>query len=60
MKYGKAYYRSESIIGILYRHAVLYKNGKTNELNKAFAELKINDDRLEVSTPTPLSSLVRK
>lgn len=60
MKYGKDYYRSKSIIGVLYRNALLYKNGKTNELNNAFAKLNINDDRLEVSTSTPLSSLVRE
>ena len=60
MKYGKQYYPSKSIIGILYRNALSYKNGNTNELNAAFAQMGIEDKGLQVSTPTALTSLVRK
>ncbi len=54
-KYGKKYpdflnkdekrsYRSESIVGKLYRNAKNYINGKTDELENIFAQLNINDD----------------
>jgi hypothetical protein len=60
MKYDKPYYKSKSIIGILYRNALLYKKGNIDELNNAFAQMGIDDNRLNISTTRPLSSLVRK
>jgi hypothetical protein len=60
MKYDKKYYQSQSIIGKLYRNAVFYKQGNIDKLNDVFAKLGIEDQRLEVSVPIPLSSLVRK
>ncbi len=60
MKYGKRYYQSNSIVGMLYRNAVFYKKGNLEELNKAFARMGIEDNQLQVPVPMPLSSLVRK
>ena len=59
MKYGKSYYPSESILGILYRNAVAYKKGDVDKLNNAFAHLNLNDQGLQASTAMPLNSLVR-
>ncbi len=60
MKYGKHYYQSKSIIGILYRNAVCYNKGDIDKLNNAFAQLGIDDNRSQISVSLPLSSLVRK
>lgn len=54
-KHGKKYpdflgkdekrsYRSESIVGKLYRNARNYIQGKTNDLETIFAQLNINDE----------------
>jgi len=60
MKYGKDYYRSQSIIGKLYRNACVYQKGDIEKLNHVFARLGIDDNPLQTSTPMPLNSLVRK
>jgi hypothetical protein len=60
MKYGKLFYESKSILDILYRNAVAYKKGNINKLNNAFAQLGLDDNRLQISTPIPLNSLVGK
>lgn len=60
MKYGKRFYKSKSIIGILYRNAVLYKEGDMAKLTTEFTKLGINDNTLQSSSPIPLNSLVRK
>jgi hypothetical protein len=39
---------------------LLYNKGNIDELNNAFAQMGIDDNRLYVSTRRPLSSLVRK
>lgn len=54
-QYGKKYpdflgkdekrsYRSESIVGKLYRNARNYINGKTDDLENLFAQLNLDDD----------------
>lgn len=60
MKYGKAYYKSESIIGILYRNAVMYKKGDIRKLNDEFAKLGLDDNRLQVASPTQLINSGKK
>ena len=68
-KHGKKYpdflnkderrsYRSESIVGKLYRNARNYIQGKTNDLENIFAQLNINDDddQPKSSNPRPLST----
>ncbi len=63
-KYGKKYpdflgkneqrsYRSESIVGKLYRNAKNYINGKNDELENIFAQLNINDDNENQLTHCP-------
>jgi hypothetical protein len=60
MKYGKSFYQSKSILGILYRNAVAYKKGDVEKLNNAFAQLGLDDHELQTPTPMPLNSLVGK
>lgn len=66
-KHGKKYpdflnkdekrsYRSESIVGKLYRNARNYIQGKTNDLENIFAQLNINDDQPKSPTSRPVST----
>lgn len=56
-KYGKKYpdflgkeqyrsYQSESIVGKLYRNALNYIHGKTDEIENIFAQLNIDDQQI--------------
>ncbi len=65
-KYGKKYpdflgkdekrsYQSESIVGKLYRNALCYIKGKTDELENIFSQLNINDN--EQILPTHRTSV---
>ena len=59
----KRSYRSESIVGKLYRNARNYIDGKTDELENIFAQLNVNDDdnnNKEQRLPTRCSTVRRK
>ena len=58
IRYGKPFYPSKFILGILYRNAVAYKKGDVDKLNDAFARFGLNDHELQAPTPMPLNSLV--
>ena len=70
-KYGKKYpdflgkdekrsYRSESIVGKLYRNAFNYIHGKTNELENIFAQLNLDDTQEDAQIlPTRYTSVRR-
>jgi len=60
-EYGKKYpdflekdekrsYRSESIVGKLYRNALYYITGKTDELDAVFAQLNIEHNEQSISS----------
>ena len=57
-KSGKSSYKSQSIVGILYRNAQLFQKNDVGSLANAFAQLTMQDDGSAISTPTPLASLV--
>ena len=59
MNYGKKFYPSQSILGKLYRNAVLYKKGDMNQLSEQFAKFGLNNNRSQSSSPMPLTFLVR-
>lgn len=58
MKYGKEYYRSQSIVGKLYREAVNYKKENANKLTNQFSNMNLNDNQLKNTPRTGLNSLV--
>jgi hypothetical protein len=60
-QYGKKYpdflgkdekksYRSESIVGKLYRNALNYINGNIDELDTVFAQLNLDDNEQQLAT----------
>ncbi|CAF1100761.1 unnamed protein product, partial [Adineta ricciae] len=57
MKYNKSFYKSQSIVGILYRNAQLFKKKDFRLLANAFAHLPMQDDGSAISTSTSLASL---
>ncbi|CAF1106381.1 unnamed protein product [Adineta ricciae] len=57
MKYDKSFYKSQSIVGILYRNARLFNKKDFESLANAFACLTTQDDGSAVSTSPPLASL---
>ena len=58
MKFGKSFYKSQSIVGILYRNARLFQKNDVGSLTNAFAQLTMQDDGSAISISTPLASLV--
>jgi hypothetical protein len=59
MKFGRKYYQSQSIIGVLYRNAVMFKKGNVDGLNQAFAQVTMDDDQLPATPTRPPSSSVK-